>query len=123
MHRIGRTGRAGLSGLTIMLMTGSDERAVAAIERLTKQKFDIQAVSSFGRREPERGRERGARPERRGREDLRRPSQSAPKPVDEFFTKPYEPSTDSTTPASPESPVTPRRPAGRVSALLGGGKK
>jgi superfamily II DNA/RNA helicase len=123
VHRIGRTGRAGLSGLTIMLMTGSDERAVAAIERLTKQKFDIQAVSSFGRREPERGRERGARPERRGREDLRRPSQSAPKPVDEFFTKPYEPSTDSTTPASPESPVTPRRPAGRVSALLGGGKK
>jgi superfamily II DNA/RNA helicase len=123
VHRIGRTGRAGLSGLTIMLMTGSDERAVAAIERLTKQKFDIQAVSSFGRREPERGRERGARPERRERDDVRRPSQSAPKPVDEFFTKPYEPSTGSTTPASPESPVTLRRPPGRVSALLGGGKK
>ena len=44
IHRIGRTGRAGMSGLTIMLMTGSEERAVAAIEKLTKQKFDIRTL-------------------------------------------------------------------------------
>jgi len=37
VHRIGRTGRAGASGLTIMMMTGSDERSVAAIERLTSR--------------------------------------------------------------------------------------
>jgi ATP-dependent RNA helicase RhlE len=129
IHRIGRTGRAGLSGLTIMLMTGSDERTVAAIERLTKQKFEVRPASAprSGRREPERDRERGARPERRERDERPRRSHAPPpsKPVDEFFSKPYEPSAAPALapPADAETPTTTRRPPGRVSALLGGGKK
>ena len=54
IHRIGRTGRAGMSGLTIMLMTGSEERAVAAIEKLTKQKFEIRSLEVAQRSRTER---------------------------------------------------------------------
>jgi hypothetical protein len=112
-----------------MLMTGSDERTVAAIERLTKQKFEVRPASAprSGRREPERDRERGARPERRERDERPRRSHAPPpsKPVDEFFSKPYEPSAAPALapPADAETPTTTRRPPGRVSALLGGGKK
>ncbi len=65
VHRIGRTGRAGASGLTIMLMTGSDDRAVAGIERLTKQQFEVRTLTGVERprQRPERdrgeGRDRG----------------------------------------------------------------
>ena len=36
VHRIGRTGRAGASGLAMTLATGAEDRAVAAIERLIR---------------------------------------------------------------------------------------
>ena len=44
IHRIGRTGRAGLKGIAITLATGADAEAVAAIEKLTGLK--IQRVGS-----------------------------------------------------------------------------
>ena len=126
VHRIGRTGRAGASGLTIMLMTGADERGVAAIERLTKQKFSIQTMSGVEQRSrSDRGRpERRGRGERSEREATARPTPRAP--IDDFFTKPYEPgATEAAAEAAstPAEPIAPRRPPGRVSALLGGGKK
>jgi ATP-dependent RNA helicase RhlE len=54
VHRIGRTGRAGATGVAIMLMTGADERGVLAIERLIKQQFTPKTLEM----------ERAARPER-----------------------------------------------------------
>jgi superfamily II DNA/RNA helicase len=146
VHRIGRTGRAGASGLTIMLMTGSDERAVAGIERLTKQQFEVRTLTGIERprQRPERdrgeGRDRGEsrdRGEGRGRGDRAdrgarsaAPSRSAPRPpADDFFSKPYEPSAadaaagDEAKATGAESAETGRRPPGRVSALLGGRKK
>ncbi len=146
VHRIGRTGRAGASGLTIMLMTGSDDRAVAGIERLTKQQFEVRTLAGVERprQRPERdrgeGRDRGEardRGEGRGRGDRgdrsarsSAPSRSAPRPpVDDFFSKPYEPSatdtagTEEVKTAGAEPADTAQRPAGRVSALLGGRKK
>ena len=106
VHRIGRTGRAGASGLTIMLMTGSDERAVAGIERLTKQQFEVRTLAGVERPPQRSERDRGEgrdraetrdRGEGRGRGDRGTrgvaPSRVAPKrPVDDFFSKPYEPS-------------------------------
>ena len=141
VHRIGRTGRAGASGLTIMLMTGSDERSVAAIERLTKQTFEMKSLSAVERspqrpsQRPERDRGEGRdRREGRGRAERSSgsaaPGRSAPRqPADDFFSKPYEPSAaevpvlEDAKIAVSEPVDTARRPAGRVSALLGGRKK
>ncbi len=44
VHRIGRTGRAGASGLAVSLVTGSDTRLIADIEKLLKKKLDIQTM-------------------------------------------------------------------------------
>ena len=120
VHRIGRTGRAGARGLAIMLMTGADERGVQAIEKLTKQKFEIQSLafggSRTGRSERPAHRERSARPPRRGEQA------PAPPPADDFFSRPYEPS--ATAPEAGETQQAaehPKKP-GKVAALLGGGK-
>ncbi|MGH6611241.1 MAG: DEAD/DEAH box helicase, partial [Burkholderiaceae bacterium] len=126
IHRIGRTGRAGLSGLTIMLMTGSEERAVAAIERLTKQKFDIEALNVGRYERPPRidRRDRGAR-----RDAFERDTAHV-RPVDDFFTKPYEASTVESKPAdgaqgeaSKEPEQSRARKPAKVAALLGGTRR
>ena len=136
VHRIGRTGRAGASGLALSLMTGNDERLHQDIEKLLKRKLEVRTleidrpVSDPGR--GERRHDDDERPVRRGREDRvarscdRRSSQPASVPVDPFFLKPYEPTAPiegevaaaaATTPAA----RVPLRPARRVAALLGGG--
>src|SRR3954454_15711560 len=46
IHRIGRTGRAGMKGIAITLATREDAEAVAAIEKLTGQK--IERIQSDG---------------------------------------------------------------------------
>jgi len=45
VHRIGRTGRAGASGMALSLMTESDARYLAEIEKLTRRKFDPQTLA------------------------------------------------------------------------------
>ncbi|GMV59003.1 MAG: DEAD/DEAH box helicase [Burkholderiaceae bacterium] len=120
VHRIGRTGRAGATGLAIMLMTGADERGVHAIERLTKQKFDIRPLGIERR-------ERRGRGERVGRrEGERAPGRAhAPTaPVDDFFTRPYEPSEgEGAEETTGDSPATRERKPVKVAALLGGTKR
>jgi superfamily II DNA/RNA helicase len=120
VHRIGRTGRAGASGLAIMLMTGADERGVAAIERLTRQKFAIKTLTPESRPRAEREWRGGRRDERAG--------VAKPAPIDEFFLRPYEPAAKQETgdaAASPgsEAPKAPRKGPAKVAALLGGFKK
>jgi superfamily II DNA/RNA helicase len=151
VHRIGRTGRAGASGMALSLMSGSnDERLLADIERLIKLKLpvgelSVEAAPPGHRRDarPERGEreERGERPRRpreRERDDDRggaraRPSSpAAPRVADDpFFTRPYEPPSEPATATQAEAagaPSEPVRPPARranrpVAALLGGGKK
>ena len=76
VHRIGRTGRAGASGLALSLMTGDDERLLAEIEKLLKCKLvpetlDVGPVARERTGRPERGERsaRGGRPERSDRPD------------------------------------------------------
>jgi len=132
VHRIGRTGRAGASGLAIMLATGADERAVTAIERLTKQKFTVRPLDAERAEKPDRA-ERGNRRERPARRDFaeRRPAQPAAVPIDDFFTRPYEESVAATATADTATQTTAqslttdkdeRKPA-KVAALLGGSKR
>nr|WP_315197368.1 DEAD/DEAH box helicase [uncultured Aquabacterium sp.] len=137
VHRIGRTGRAGASGLAVSLVTSSDARLMGDIEKLIKKKIDVEAFELEGGR-GDRG-DRGDRPTYRRREgfDARpesdvgvvpvresrepresresrepremRPSRPAPRraPADPFFDKPYEEPSAAAEPASWESRDTP----------------
>jgi ATP-dependent RNA helicase RhlE len=127
IHRIGRTGRAGASGLTIMMMTGSDERSVTAIERLTKQHFETATVTP-SRRERVGDREERGRGKRDDEGRARREAPRTPRPpvpVDDFFSRPYEPGALPTGTAPADSGGNePAKPSqGRVAALLGGRRK
>ena len=137
VHRIGRTGRAGLPGEAISLVAPQDHDAVAAIERLIKKRIERVLIPNFGpsgpsvatlmtdpaphpapRKERERGRER---------ERDRRPSPAAParRPADPIFSKPYEPPAAAApaAAANQEAPQHSRRKRPQVAALLGGLKK
>src|SRR6185503_6705160 len=47
VHRIGRTGRAGLTGEAISLVAPEDMEAVAAIEKLIKKRIERVLVAGF----------------------------------------------------------------------------
>ncbi|MBU6272838.1 MAG: DEAD/DEAH box helicase, partial [Betaproteobacteria bacterium] len=73
VHRIGRTGRAGASGVALSLMTGSDERLLDGIQKLIKREIPQQTLSldaALAERardgERERRGPREARPSREG---------------------------------------------------------
>ncbi|MEG0974829.1 MAG: DEAD/DEAH box helicase, partial [Comamonas sp.] len=103
VHRIGRTGRAGASGLAVTLVSGADARHVSDIEKLIKKKIDVESFSlddrprgrfNDGNRERSNERDiRGASRER-GRDDesqdRRERYRPAPVSRDPFFDKPYE---------------------------------
>ena len=113
VHRIGRTGRAGASGLAISFVSHTDQRLVGDIEKLLKRKIEIEAVEfeedrprdriNTGRRHWGEDDPRDAldtavppadRPVERGNRDTRsRRGGFVPVPVsrDPFFDKPYEP--------------------------------
>jgi ATP-dependent RNA helicase RhlE len=44
VHRIGRTGRAGASGLAVTFVSNSDGRLMADLEKLLKKKIEVEAV-------------------------------------------------------------------------------
>jgi superfamily II DNA/RNA helicase len=120
VHRIGRTGRAGASGIALALMTAEDERLLHEIEKLIKRQLPVETLaveapprdpesrdwpreSSRDRPRPVRDDMRGARDSRPPREsrhgdrpdraDRRPPRASIPGfSNDPFFFKPYEPS-------------------------------
>ncbi|EER58246.1 DEAD/DEAH box helicase domain protein [Acidovorax delafieldii 2AN] len=119
VHRIGRTGRAGASGLAVTLVSGSDARLVADIEKLLKKKIDIEALEydedrphgrlNDGRRawrESGDAAPRDAAPRERDRErrEPREPREyrgfrPAVVSRDPFFDKPYESSERDAAPA------------------------
>jgi len=138
VHRIGRTGRAGASGLAVTLVTRDDARLVSDIEKLIKKKIELEPFELEDER-PRRPRPR-ADDERELREERtlpapqrsyeRRPSAA---PVDPFFDRPYESSATAATPPSWEAAPKAAAPAARglspnikpkrkVAALLGGAK-
>ena len=83
VHRIGRTGRAGLSGVAITIASPADQRSVAAIEKLTGQKIAWRepvspAIEQLENGVGERGARRPARTRDRGRNNGRRSGPAEP---------------------------------------------
>jgi ATP-dependent RNA helicase RhlE len=129
VHRIGRTGRAGLGGEAISLVAPPDLEALAAIERLIKRKIERTLVPGF---QPDGGTVATlvSRDGRRGprRAEAPRPpaqQQKAPRPIgDPIFSRPYEPQAPAAEAAQEqESPQSARRRPRQVAALLGGVKR
>jgi ATP-dependent RNA helicase RhlE len=115
IHRIGRTGRAGASGIAVSFVGGNnDMRLMSDIEKLTKQKIDLLPIE-FANEQPDSrkqghfnsgqrawesndskpyGRQEGGRSVS-GRNELREerpryaPRPMPQKPLDPFFTQPY----------------------------------
>jgi superfamily II DNA/RNA helicase len=137
VHRIGRTGRAGASGLAVTFVAPSDTRMVADIEKLLKRKIEIEPIE-FEEDRP-RGRINDGRrtwrdagetgdprdvldgPRERSRREASRP---APAPRDPFFDKPYEPPSTEQPPAWEQAKTTTARvstnikPKRKVAALF-----
>lgn len=97
VHRIGRTGRAGASGLAVTLVAPSDGKLVADIEKLTKRKITVETLELPQQRAArarssghESAAERGhsARPARAAARSMR------PASRDPLFDRPYEAPSD-----------------------------
>ncbi|GAP33573.1 DEAD/DEAH box helicase [Piscinibacter sakaiensis] len=103
VHRIGRTGRAGASGLAMTLVTREDARLVGDIEKLIKKKIELEALDlddAPARRERRRDDERPRRDDERRPAGVRDERPAAPPRAparaaqDPFFERPYEAAAD-----------------------------
>lgn len=115
VHRIGRTGRAGMRGLALTLMCpGADEKSIAAIETLVKEHFNRIRLDVSPHKRPYRGPRK-----------VYTPPPVTPASTDPFFDQPYEPSESAQNKNSEAKPIESRqnndeKKKPRVAALLGG---
>jgi ATP-dependent RNA helicase RhlE len=113
VHRIGRTGRAGMTGEAISLVAPQDLEAMAAIERLIKKRIDRVLVPGFGPSGATVAALMGDQPSKKDKRPVRA--------ADPIFSKPYEPTPSSPKPEAPQPERKRKQP--QVAALLGGLKR
>lgn len=116
VHRIGRTGRAGASGVAISLICGEEEKYFAEIEKLIKKNIPKQ-VASVEKRTVYASRTQESHA---SASSHRARAVKTTSPADAWFSRPYEPNGEviRTVRAKPASSS--KRP---VAALLGGLKR
>jgi len=111
VHRIGRTGRAGMKGEAISLVAPEDAESISAIEKLIKKPIERVLVPGF---EPNAGTVATmvtGHPRGEGRGDRGRPRRDAPRPEREA-REPREPR-ESREPREPRRPqsIPPQQPS------------
>ena len=116
IHRIGRTGRAGRSGAAFMLATPRDDKAVDAIEKLTKIKIARRKMENLEVREERKPKRDGDRHGGRGKREKDRGRRHEHAPDHKFHehVAPMEPmkATESVAPApAPVQAAATPRPA------------
>ena len=123
VHRIGRTGRAGLAGDAISLVGPEETRMLEDVERLLKRTLPRAPAAGF--EETRRTPATGKGPRRQHPDEPARGHAPAAKPSAPGFdfNKPYEPSESSSQPLREPAPGGRRRPARPMAALLGGRPK
>ena len=116
VHRIGRTGRAGASGIAISLVSPEEEKYLKEIEKLIKRDIPQEAMPQVQKKAERQ--ERAERPERHTPSRSAAPRIAA-KSSDAWFDRPYEPDA-----GSPEVARHTPRPLSKqkreIPALLGG---
>jgi ATP-dependent RNA helicase RhlE len=128
VHRIGRTGRAGMTGEAISLVAPEDMETLGAIERLIKKRIERVLVPGFQPSGATVAALMGDEPKRRSSPSVRRDRPPQP-PADPIFSKPYEPGQAPNAPAAeaPKPEPAPQQQSKRkqpqVAALLGGLKR
>lgn len=126
VHRIGRTGRAGASGVAISLVCEDEEKYLVEIEKLIKRSIDKETVSiktadiKAHSRTPSKqaSRDHFQSSTANSNKYESKPRQHARKAsTDPWFDKPYEPSISSTENTNMSSIINRKAP---IAALLGG---
>jgi ATP-dependent RNA helicase RhlE len=143
VHRIGRTGRAGLTGEAISLVAPEDMESIAAIEKLIRKRIERVLVAGFqpntaavatlmggearqGAEARQLSKSESPRNVNPRHEGPRRDAQRREKPAaDPIFSKPYEPGLGPAPEAQPAKPEAAqgRRKQPQLAALLGGLKR
>ncbi len=127
VHRIGRTGRAGASGVAISLVSPEEEKFLKEIEKLIKREIPKEQAAAPSRRDSSSRNEGPREPRGRLRSEQRadsaapapRQRKPARKPEDEWFFQPYEASSDAPLPKN-EQRRDSNKPKKEIAALLGG---
>ena len=129
IHRVGRTGRAGASGLAVTFVSPGDTRLIGDVEKLLKKKIELEAIEfeedrprgriNDGRRTWREAGETGdprdaldAPPPRAARPP--RDFRPAAAPRDPFFDQPYE----APSPDAPPAWEASAKPVNRISANI-----
>lgn len=121
VHRIGRTGRAGASGIAISLVSPEEEKYLKEIEKLIKR--EIQKEETFipakATRAPRSDHKASTSEHEHRRTAAPRAAMPKKKSGDDWFDKPYEPTVSAT--SAEKLAVRPNsKPKGEIAALLGG---
>lgn len=127
VHRIGRTGRAGASGIAISLVSEDEEKYLVEIEKLIKKSITkltatIQASKPSASSENEKE-HRASKPARANNEAVTHRAYAKKKSSDPWFDKPYTPSNTNSATKNEAPSKTISRSKSPVAALLGGLRK
>ena len=107
VHRIGRTGRAGLTGEAISLVSPDERPYLADIEKLVKRKFEREIVPGFepGSAPPSGERQQREEPRREQPRRSQRPSRQPNRPA--AARSPQRPARSNTSGEAPQRPARP----------------